>query len=526
MSSFITLSGLGFRTPDGRTLFDNLDLAFGAERTGLVGRNGAGKTTLIRLMAGQLAPSEGAVSRTGRIGVLAQSLSPPLGATIADLLDVGADLARLARIAAGDGDADDLAEADWALEARLQQAFVDVGLPGLDLTRPAASLSGGEATRVSLARLLIAAPDLILLDEPTNNLDAEARALVADVLRGWRGGAVVVSHDRALLREMDRIVELSSLGARVYGGGYDLYAERRAEEQATAARELDSAQRRARQVDREVQAAHERKDRRDAAGRRFAAKGSEPKMMLDAAAQRAENSARGASRLAERQRAEAAEALDQALARVERLKPIAVDLPSSGLASGKRVLAFEDVSFAWPGASPLLEGVSFDMVGPRRMAVTGRNGAGKTTLIKLAVGDLQPSSGMITRGVRMALLDQRTAILDETGTVLDNFRRLNPDDSENACRAALARLLFRNDAALKPVAQLSGGERLRAALACVLGGSSPPGLLILDEPTNHLDLDSIAAIEAGLAGYDGALLVVSHDRDFLENIGVEGAVRL
>jgi len=526
MSAFITLSGLSYRTPDSRGLFDNLDLAFGAERTGLVGRNGVGKTTLLKLIAGELTPSEGAVARAGAIGVLSQSLQPPPGAAIADLLGVGADLARLARIAAGEGDGDDLAEADWTLEARLDQALAQVGLPGLDLARPAASLSGGEATRISLARLLTQAPDVVLLDEPTNNLDAGARALVADILRGWRGGAVVVSHDRSLLREMDRIVELSSLGARVYGGNYDLYAERRAEERAVAARELDGAQRRARQVDREVQAAHERKDRRDAAGRRFAAKGSEPKIMLDAAAERAENSGGRASRLAERQRAEATEALEAAKARVERLKPIAVELPSSGLSAGRRVLAFEDVGFAWPGAAPLLTGVSFDMVGPRRLAVTGPNGAGKTTLIKLAVGDLTPTSGTIVRGVPMALLDQRTAILDDAGTVLDNFRRLNPDDSENACRASLARLLFRNDAALKPVAQLSGGERLRAALACVLGGSSPPGLLILDEPTNHLDLDSIAAIEAGLLGYDGALLVVSHDRDFLENMGVDGEIEL
>jgi ATPase subunit of ABC transporter with duplicated ATPase domains len=526
MSAFVTLSGLGFRTPDGRALFENIDLALGSERTGLVGRNGAGKTTLLKLIAGELAPSEGAVARSGRLGVLAQNLQPPPDAAVADLLGVAADLARLARIAAGEGDEDDLAEADWTLEARLEQALAEVGLPGLGLARPAASLSGGEATRVSLARLLVAAPDLILLDEPTNNLDAGARALVAEILRGWRGGAVVVSHDRALLREMDRIVELSSLGARVYGGGYNLYAERRAEERASAVRELDAAERRARQVDREVQAAYERKDRRDAMGRRFAAKGSEPRLMLGAAAERAENSAGRASQLAERQRAEAAEALAQARGKVERLKPIAVDLPSSGLAAGKRVLAFDEVSFAWPGAAPLLTGLSFDMVGPRRLAVTGRNGAGKTTLIKLAVGDLAPTSGTVARGVGTALLDQRTAILDEAGTVLDSFRQLNPADSENACRAALARLLFRNDAALKPVGQLSGGERLRAALACVLGGSSPPGLLILDEPTNHLDLDSIAAIEAGLAGYDGALLVVSHDRDFLENIGVEGEIEL
>jgi ATPase subunit of ABC transporter with duplicated ATPase domains len=205
---------------------------------------------------------------------------------------------------------------------------------------------------------------------------------------------------------------------------------------------------------------------------------------------------------------------------------LAFELPSSGLAIGRRVLSLDRVSYAWPGGPPLLKAVSFEMIGPRRVAITGPNGSGKTTLLKLIAGDLDPTSGVIVRGGRMALLDQRTAILDDGETILANFRRLNPDDDDNACRAALARFLFRADAALRGVAELSGGERLRAALACVLAGRTPPQLLILDEPTNHLDLDSIAAIEAAVAGYNGAVLVVSHDTDFLAAIGVEREVRL
>jgi len=526
MVSFITLAGLGYRTPDGRELFSDLNLAFGRERTGLVGRNGAGKSTLIRLMLGELTPSEGAAARTGRIGLLRQSLAPEPGAAVSDLLAVRDGLERLAKIERGEGGEDDLALADWTLEERLTTALTDVGLAGLDPARPAVSLSGGEATRAALAGLLIAQPDLLLLDEPTNNLDVEARRIVARVLANWRGGAVVISHDRSLLRQMDRIIELSGLGARVYGGGYDLYAERRAEERAAAAQALANAERGVRQVRREIQDARERKDRRDAAGRRFAATGSIPRIVAGGMARRAEETSGRANRLADHQRAAAEEALAQARASVERLKALAFELPSSGLAAGRRVLSLDKVAFGWPGEAPLLEAVSFEMVGPRRVAITGPNGSGKTTLLKLIAGDLEPTSGAITRGGRMALLDQRTEVLDEVETILANFRRLNPDDDDNACRAALARFLFRDDAALRPVAELSGGERLRVALACVLAGRPPPQLLILDEPTNHLDLDSIAAIEAALAGYDGAVLVVSHDADFLAAVGVEREVRL
>ena len=526
MPSFVTLDGLSYRTPDGRTLFEDLNLTVGAERTGLVGRNGVGKSTLIRLILGELTPTGGSLAVRGSVGVLRQALAPPPGAKVADALGLAEPLARLARIAAGHGSEADFADADWMLEARLGEALAQVGLADLEVERDAGSLSGGQTTRAALAGLIAAEPDLILLDEPTNNLDVEARRLVADVLAGWKGGAIVVSHDRGLLRQMDRIVELSSLGAKVYGGDFDLYAARKAEEEAAAARDLESAERAAARVEREVQAAKERKARRDAAGKRFAAKGSEPKILLGAMAERAENSGGKGAQLAERQRASAAADLAEAEARVERPRSLGFELPPSGLAAGKGVLAFEAVDFAYPGEAPLLRGLSFRMTGPERVAVTGPNGSGKSTLIRLAMGELEPTEGRVVRGAATAFLDQKTAMLREEETLVEAFKRLNPSAGDNAAYTVLARFLFRNVAAQKRVLSLSGGERLRAALACVLMAEQPPQLLILDEPTNHLDLDSIAAIEAALGGYDGALMVVSHDRDFLAAVGVDREIGL
>ena len=374
MLPFITLDGLAFRTPDGRPLFENLTLAFGGERTGLIGANGCGKTTLLRLILGELSPTSGTVTIQGRVGVLRQSFAPSPDGSLADLLGVADGLARLKRIESGKGTDADLDLADWSLPIALEAALAGVGLTGVDPWRPAGSLSGGELTRAALARLMIARPNVILLDEPTNNLDVAARATVAQVLEGWRGGALVVSHDRALLRGVDRIVEISGLGARVYGGGYDLYAARREEEAAVAARELETAGREARRVEREIQATRERQDRRDAAGLRVKARGDQPKIILNAMAARAEGTRGGQSRLADRRRAEAEASLNAARSKVDTTRRLDFTLPSSGLAAGKLVLAFEEVDFAWPDQTPLISALSLRLTGPDRVALVGPNG--------------------------------------------------------------------------------------------------------------------------------------------------------
>ena len=522
---YFTLDAVSAATPDGRVLFDNLTLAFGRDRTGLVGRNGAGKTTLLRLLTGELRPASGVIGRAGRVGVLRQTLQPAPGALVADLLGVAGPLSRLTRIEAGQGDDDDVADADWTLPTRVDAALAEVGMGGVGLDRPADSLSGGQLTRVALAALTVAEPDVILLDEPTNNLDIEARVLVAGFLRRWRGGAVVVSHDRSLLRQMDRIVEISGLGVSVYGGDYDLYAERKALEREAAERDLSAAEREASRIEREAQRARERKARRDASGKRYAASGSAPKILLGAQKRRAEESAGREDRLADRQRDLSAAQLAGAGARVERVRTLAFDLPTTGLSAGKAVLAFDEVTFGY-GADAVLSGLSLQVIGPERVAVVGPNGAGKSTLIRLASGALRPTSGRVSRPVRSVLLDQQAAVLRDEETILEGFRRLNPLATVNDAQAALARFLFRNTAAHQRVGSVSGGERLRAALACVLSGAEPPQLLILDEPTNHLDLQSITAVEQALSGYDGALLVVSHDADFLQAIGIERELAL
>jgi ATPase subunit of ABC transporter with duplicated ATPase domains len=519
MPASIILSTLSLSTPDGRSLFSNVDLTFAAERTGLIGRNGVGKTTLFASISGEHVPQSGRILVNATIGLLRQDLRLLAGATVADLFGARQALDLLRRAERGDASADDIAAIDWTLEARLQAALARLGFdpsPDTELS----CLSGGQITRVRLAALAFAEPDFLLLDEPTNNLDRDGRKAVIDLLAAWRGGAIVISHDRGLLDTMDAIVELTSLGATRYGGNWTEYREQKAVELAAVRHNLAHAEKRLSEIDGKAQEAAEKKARKDSGGRKKRAKGDMPRILAGARKDSSEDSGGRSAQAAERRRTEALDAVDRAHRRIEILQPLSVTLPATNLPAGREVLWLDGVSTGYHSDPPVLRDLSFSIVGPERVALVGPNGCGKTTLLKLIAGELRPLSGVVRVRPEFALFDQKVSLLDPAISILENFGRLNPRADTNECHAALARFMFRADAALQMVGSLSGGQMFRAGLACVLGGPAPPSLLILDEPTNHLDIGSIEAVEAGLRAYDGALLVVSHDEAFLQTIGV------
>ena len=218
----------------------------------------------------------------------------------------------------------------------------------------------------------------------------------------------------------------------------------------------------------------------------------------------------------------------QARRQIDIKEALKLNLLKTQVPTGKRVLQIKNLGFQYPNSKEaLFKQFNFELQGPNRMALHGPNGSGKTTLLKLIMGELTPSQGSVTHGVEtVAYLDQHASVLDPKKTILENYQRLNPKATQNESHSVLAQFLFRNVQAMKPVEQLSGGEKIRAALACVLGAVHPPQLLILDEPTNHLDLHSIECIEQALQAYQGAMLVISHDKVFLENLGIQASIRI
>ncbi len=518
---FATLSAVTCQTPDGQTLFENLDLGIGAERTGLIGPNGIGKTSLLRALIGETLSSSGAITVNGSIGYLLQQRTVDLHQTVADAFGIADSFARLVRALSGEASADEVAAVDWALESRFEEALASVGMDSATPDTRLGELSGGQRTRIALAALLFKAPDLLILDEPTNDLDADGRKIVAEVLSNWTGGALVVSHDRELLRRMDRIVELSSVGVRIYGGNWDHYQERKAIEQAAAAADVDHAAKHLRETRKQAQQIKERQARRESRGRAMRAKGDMPKLLLNAMRQRAEATTGRLNQGTAGKIAEASTDVQAAETRLERLSAPKIVLASANVPNGKTMLELSDLSMRFGDQPPLFTGLNLHITGPERVAITGANGTGKSTLLHLISGDIKPESGSVRVHGPLALLDQKVSLLDPEDTIRDNFKRLNPESTETDCRAALARFLFRADFALRKAVDLSGGEKMRAGLACTLGAAEPPQILLLDEPTNHLDLGSIEAIAAGLRAYDGVLIAVSHDPEFLKDIEIQ-----
>lgn len=525
-SAAITAESLSFQFDDGRVLFEDLKIALGPSRYGLVGRNGTGKSVLAQILAGRRQPSSGHVEWHSTLGFMPQDAADRMQGTVADMLGATARLSALARIEAGGVDPADFETVGegWTLREDLCASLQDFGLSA-DLSEAVERFSGGERTRLALLALELQAPEFLILDEPTNHMDRAGRQWLAERLSLWGGGVLIVTHDRELLGSVEEILELSTLGLVSYGGNYELYRIQKETEISSARQTLASAEAAQARERRGAQARKERQAQRDAYGRKQRGTGSQSKMLLDAAKARAEASVSRLTRIEENRREGTQAAADAARAAVERVDPLRVTLPVPAAAQGV-LLALRNVALAYGGAA-LRKGLSFQVAAGERVALVGSNGAGKSTVMRLIDGSVEPQSGEVWfRAQKWALLDQHLSFLNAKQTALENLQVLEPDLSQSKARTRLAQLRLRGDRALLPTEVLSGGERLKVALAAIFGGETGPSLLLLDEPDNHLDFESLAALEEALRDYDGALLVVSHSESFLTAIGVERRIDL
>ena len=523
MRSSLTFHDLSFTWPDGTTVIDDVDIDLGPRRHGLVGANGSGKSTLLRLLAGDLTPTSGKRRADGDVACLPQDPLRGDENTVADVLGIGSTIDALRLIDGGDTDPRllDVVGDDWNVEDRAAVELERLGLAGIGLDRGIATLSGGELVLLSLGARLLRRPSVLLLDEPTNNLDGVARGHLHDVVSTWTGCLVVASHDRALLSSVDVIGELRDGELRWFGGPYEVHEQIVAAEQEAARRAVRDAESDLRKQRRELADTHVKLAQRRRYGQKMFEQKREPKIVMGARKRAAEVSAGRLRGVHEDDVAEARERLDEAEDQVRDDREIRLDLPETVVPPSRVVLTTENLRIAHTGVA-----VDLDLRGRERVGLVGRNGSGKTTLLRTVVGEIAPAAGEVRLRVPARLLPQQMDVLDDHLSIVDNVRQHAPHADPQHVRHQLARMLFRARSAEQPASTLSGGERLRATLACVLLGEPAPQLLLLDEPTNNLDLVSVRRLVEALESYAGALMVVSHDEHFLDDLGLDRVVDL
>ncbi|AXA75739.1 ABC transporter ATP-binding protein [Achromobacter xylosoxidans] len=450
-------------------LLDHADFAIQAgERIGLIGRNGAGKSSLLRLLDGRTVPDDGDIARSSGLRVATVEQEPELDEN-ATVFDVVCNV---------EGDHE-----DWQRPSRVRAMLEKLGLPA---DAQIAGLSGGTRKRVALARALVEEPDLLLLDEPTNHLDFDGIAWLEEMLRAWKGAAVIITHDRRFLDSVaTRIVELDRGRLLSFPGNFSQWQERKA--QWLESERLEQA----------------RFDKLLAQEEVWIRKGVE--------ARRTRNE--GRVRRLERLRVERAE-------RRERVGDVSLAL-AEGQRSGKLVAELEHVGKRF-GDKIVVDDYSTTILRGDRIGIIGPNGAGKTTLLKLILGEMQPDSGKTRTGtnVSVAYFDQMRAQLDENATLVDiispGSEWVEIGGTRKHVMSYLGDFLFSPARAGSPVRSLSGGERARLLLARLF--ARPANVLVLDEPTNDLDIETLELLEELLQEYSGTVLLVSHDRAFLNNV--------
>ncbi|AMQ84176.1 MULTISPECIES: ABC-F family ATP-binding cassette domain-containing protein [Pseudomonas] len=512
--ALVSLNQLGFQFANGETIFTALNLKFDHTPTAIVGRNGVGKSVLARLIAGHWRPTSGSVTRAVATTYVAQTFVTLPGETVAETTGSAAIFQALERMNRGCGSVEDfdLIGEQWDLADRLRRLLDDAGLSNVAFTDLTAHLSGGQQARVALIGAFLSRAPLLILDEPTNHLDASGRQWLMSALERWQTGLIVVSHDRQLLDRMSRIVELNASGAVEFGGNYTAFREHQRIHQAAARARLEQA-RSERQRERiRLRREHDTIQRHAANSRRNAESANIASFEY-VAIKGAAREIMGRVRQGHQDRKSELDAqVRDAYAKVQPEDSVLINLPGSAVPNNRQICTLIEARLPWlPG-----DALNLAIHGPMRIAVSGPNGCGKSTLLKVLAGELAPLEGIATTHVPFAFLDQQLAQLDDQRSITEQLMTQGAALSEGTLRSYLAHLQLDANRATGPCASLSGGERLKAALALALWRTDPAQLLLLDEPTNHLDLPSVEAFERALQTFPGTIVAVSHDQDFLE----------
>lgn len=527
----LILQNISYQHLNKDVLFRNINLSIqDNKKIALIGNNGVGKSTLLKIIAGELQPSEGQISILGNTYYVPQIFGQYNHLTIAQALKIESKLAALNEILSGIVTEDNLTtlDDDWNIEDRCQEALRYWNLSHLDLQQKLESLSGGQKTKVFLAGISIHQPNLILLDEPSNQLDANHRALLYQLIRDTSCTMILVSHDRSLLNQLDSIYELSSSGLVYYNGNYDFYLEEKnlyLEALHGNVKHLEKEIRKSKVKARET---IERQQKLDARGKAKQQKEGVSRIMMNTLRNNAEKSTAKLKDTHSEKNKGLSDELQSLRMEIPDSDKIKFGLADSALHPGKILFKTSHLNMRYTGQLLWNEGLSFSISSAERIALKGKNGAGKSTLIQILLQKIQTYSGELYRAEHTSVyIDQDYSMIDHKCSIYDQVQQFNNTGlQEHEIKIRLNRFLFAKESWDKPCSSLSGGEKMRLCLCCLTTYNIAPDLVIMDEPTNNLDIQNIAILTAAIKEYRGTLLIVSHDDYFLSEINIEREINL
>ena len=518
------LQDITYVLPNQEVLFQNIHISLNRhEKVALIGHNGVGKSTLLKIMGGILEASGGFVDRNNKVYYVPQILGQFEGKSVAEALAVDAKLHSLQLILEGDVSEQHFSvlNDDWNLEERCRETLNYWGLESVNLLQSMNSLSGGQKTKVLLAGIQIHEPELLLMDEPTNHLDGEGRNLLLDFISKSNTTAVIVSHDRALLNEMEKILELTRNGIHVYGGNYAFYKEQKALQSNALEQDVKGMEKTLRKAKEKERETLERQQKLDSRGKKKQENAGVARIMMNTLRNNAEKSTSKLKDIHEDKIAGISDELRDLRTKIPDINKMKFGCEDSGLHKGKVLFSAESLNWKYTDTWLWEKPLDIRIESGERIAIKGENGSGKSTLINIILGNLKPAD-VYRADSKSVYVDQDYSLLDDSKTILDQVESFNTSAvPEHEIKMNLHRLLFPKEDWNKLCSVLSGGERMRLVLCCLTINRQSPDMIILDEPTNNLDIQNIEILTRAIKEYRGTLLVVSHDTVFLDEIAIE-----
>ncbi|PKK37064.1 ABC transporter ATP-binding protein [Siphonobacter sp. SORGH_AS_0500] len=525
------VNALSYIHPDYQPLFHNLHFSLQTgEKAALVGNNGSGKSTLLQTIAGYLKASAGESIFLEKPYYVPQQLGQYDAYTVAELLGIDQKLKALYAILAGNVEAENFTELgdDWEIEERVQEAMAYWQIEYLALSEKVKNLSGGEKTKVFLAGASLASPKVMLLDEPTNHLDSQSRELLYEFVNQSKSTMLVVSHDRTLLNLLDQTLELSANGIEVYGGNYAFYEAQKEGKLNALQSKLEENEKTLKQTQQKAREVAEQRNKKEARGKAHGQKLALPKILANRRKSQAEQSTAKLKEVHQEKMNELTDHLRTIRTQIQHYQTLRIDLGSSDLHPGKLLIEAKSINFSYQDQMLWQKPLTIQIRSGERIRISGNNGSGKTTLLKLLMGDLVPGEGEIFKvDSKFLYLDQEYAMIDNGLTIIEQIEKYNSRHvPEHELKMLLHQHQFPKEAWDRKCEGLSGGEKMKLSLCCLSVSTDATDLLILDEPTNNLDVQSQKVLTESLKSFKGAMLIISHDLFFINEMQIDSTISL